>query len=102
MAKASGKAKAVRSARVDMVDFIKAWESSNSVPEVANKLNMKVPTVQARASKYRNLEDKNGNPTPIPLKHMPKGGGAKLDRSAALALIAELRGTTVEQITSKS
>jgi hypothetical protein len=94
MTKAEGQAKP----RVDMETFIRTWEASNSVPEVANKLEMKIATVQARASKYRNLKDPDGNEIPIPLKSMPRGGGAKINRQAAMKLLAELRGVSVEDL----
>ena len=78
--------------RIEMEPFITAWEKSESVKEVADKLGIKVTSVMARASKYR------GTPFNIPLKTMPRGGGAKLDISAAKALLAKLRGNTVEEI----
>ena len=82
MAKTSGK---VRNERVSTETFIRAWESSTGVQEVSQKTGMKTPTAQARASKQRAAG--------IPLKHMPKGGGAKLDVKAAQALVAQLRSS---------
>lgn len=78
--------------KVEMPAFVVAWEASNSVKEVADKLGIKVTSVMARASKYR------GAPLNIPLKSMPRAGGAKLDVVAAKELLAKLRGVTVENI----
>lgn len=78
----------VKRIKVNMTDFITAWEQSGSVGEVANKLGIATTSVMARASKYRG-EYK------IPLKNMPRGGGAKLNLEAARELLAKLRGTTV-------
>lgn len=91
MAKATGKAK-----NVDMPTFVKAWQGSDSVPQVAQKLGLKVGSVQTRAAKYR------GEPHFIPLKEMARGGAKKLDVSAATALIAELTGQTPAQVAAAS
>lgn len=93
MAKASGKAKRTN---VDMPAFVKAWQGSESVPQVAEKLGLKVGSVQTRAAKYR------GAPHFIPLKEMARGGAKKLDVSAANALIAELTGQTPAQVAAAS
>ncbi len=78
--------------RVEMTPFITAWEQSESIKEVADKLGIKVTSVMARASKYR------GEPLNIPLKQMARSGGAKLDIDSAKALIAQLRGKTLEDV----
>ena len=103
--------------RVKMIDFIRTWEDSESVPEVAERLGMTPISVQARASKYRSPEyltnedgtfklDSEGNKQlvrkAIPLKSMPRGGGAKLDVNDAFALLAELRGQDVSAIAAAS
>lgn len=80
--------------RVEMTDFITAWEQSGTVAEVAEKLGIKTTSVMARASKYRSLN--------IPLKTMQRGGRAKLDSTAAKALIASLRQATVEDVQKES
>lgn len=82
--------------RVEMESFVTAWEGSNNVKEVAEKLGIKVTSVMARASKYRS------EPFNIPLKNMQRGGGAKLDVVAAKELLAKLRGKTVEEINTAS
>lgn len=82
--------------RIEMEPFIVAWEGSDSVKEVADKLGIKLTSVMARASKYR------GEPFNIPLKCMQRGGGAKLDVSAAKELIAKLRGKTVAEVNTAS
>lgn len=83
-----------RTPSVVMNDFVKAWEAGSSVKDVAAQLGLKVGSVQARASKYRTEG--------IPLKNMKRGGGAKLDKGAALGLLAELRNTTVEVIEAEA
>ncbi len=83
-------AKAEREPRVPLTTFIQAWESSDSVAQVAEKTGLKQNSVQARASKYRSQG--------IPLKEMPRGGGAKLDIAEAQALLAKLRGVAVETV----
>lgn len=77
--------------RVQMQEFMTAWESSESVAGVAEKTGLKETSVQARASKYRSLG--------IPLKEMTRGGGPKLDVAQAQALLAKLRGVDVEVVT---
>lgn len=74
------------------VDFVKAWEANETVGKVAELLSMKVGTAQARASKLR----KDG----IPLKSMRRGNGGrpKTDRSAILAVLAEIRQVSVEDL----
>ncbi len=109
--------------RVSMIDFIAAWEDSDSVSEVAKKLDMPEPSVNARASKYRSPDfklaekrvtgkpavyktDENGNKIlsrkPIPLKAYTRGGGATLPIDEAFELLAKLRGTSVEAVTATS
>lgn len=87
-------AKPAREPRVSMQEFVTAWEGSKSVAEVAEKTKLKETSVQARASKYRSQG--------IPLKEMPRGGGAKLDIAQAQALLAKLRGTEVETVTAQA
>jgi transposase len=82
--------------RIEMEPFITAWEQSKNVKEVADRLGIKVTSVMARASKYR------GEPFNIPLKTMPRGGGAKLDVAAAKELLAKLRGKTVAEVNTAS
>lgn len=72
--------------RVGGESFITAWESSNSVAEVAEKTGIKVTSIMARASKYRSQG--------IALKNMPRGGGAKLNVGAMQELLVKLRNTT--------
>jgi transposase len=79
-----------RKPRVSLQQFISAWESSKSVSEAAEKVGLEAGSVQARASKYR--------ASGIPLKEMPRGGGAKLDIGEAQALLAKLRGVEVDAV----
>jgi len=98
-------AEATKRVHVGMFDFIAAWESSQSVKEVCEKTGLKETSVQARASKYRSAEiDEDGEVTrqAIPLKTMPRGGGARLQVDKATAYLAELRGMTVEQIQAEA
>lgn len=81
---------AKREPRVQLAEFLTAWEGSNSVAEVAEKTGLKETSVQARASKYRGQG--------IPLKEMPRGGGAKLNIAEAQALLAKLRGVSTEDV----
>lgn len=73
--------------------FVQTWEASNSVQEVATKLNLKIGSVQAKASKLR----VQGG---IPLKSMRHGnnGRPKTDYSALLSVLAVARNTTVEEV----
>lgn len=71
--------------RSSMEDFVKAWETSESVAEAADKLGITKQSAGQRASTYRN---KHG----IPLKIMPRGGGSRINVKAANDLIAQLRG----------
>lgn len=91
--------------KISMVEFITAWEGSNSVAEVADKTGLKITSVQARASKYRSPElDEDGEVKrpAIPLKNMPRGGGAKLNTDEALTLIAQLRGVELNEVQKAS
>ena len=77
---------------IEMAPFITAWEQSESIKEVADKLGIKATSVMARASKYR------GEPLNIPLKQMARSGGAKLNIDSAKELIAQLRGKTLDDV----
>jgi len=80
---------------VKMEDFVTAWETSNSVAEVATKLNLKPTSVMARASKYRTA------PINLPLKTMKRGShGLKFDIEGALALLTRLRNAAVTETPS--
>jgi hypothetical protein len=83
--------------RIAMESFIKTWEDSKSVPEVAEKLGLKVTSVMARASKYR------GEPFNLPLKGMQRANGTKkFNIETAKNFLATLRGTTTEVIEAES
>lgn len=103
--------------RVTMEAFVTAWEGSENVAEVAEKLQRPIGSIQARASKYRAPEfkteadgsfvlDGEGNKIlvrqAIPLKAMQKGGGKKLQTQDAFALLAKLRGVDVAEIAKQS
>ena len=83
-------------AKVLILDFVQAWEESQSVKEVADKTGLKITSIMAKASKYR------GAPFNIPLKAMARKGAAKVDVTAARELIAQLRGVTVEAVTAEA
>ena len=104
--------------RVSMPDFVRAWQGSENVQEVADKTGLTITSAQARASKYRApefetddddnviLDEETGEATlvrgPIPLKSMSKGGGVKLEVDEAIKLIAELEGVSVETIQARA
>lgn len=90
MAKTTG----AKRIRIAMPEFVTAWEASGSIKEVADKTGLKPLSIQARSSKYRSLG--------IPLKTMPRAGGAKLQVTAALELLAKLRDKTVEEVTAQA
>lgn len=88
--------------RTTLIDFVKAWQSSNTVDEVAEKLGISKTSVQARASKYRSGVLAKDSETfivePIALKTMRRGGGGpRLDAQAANRLIEELGNGNVDQ-----
>jgi hypothetical protein len=62
--------------------FIRAWQTSQTPQEVADRLKMPKPIVLARASKYR----REG----VTLKKMKKGPKRTLDVPALNLLIREL------------
>jgi hypothetical protein len=76
--------------RIEMADFIKAVQTSDTLKEVAQKTGLKEGSIQARASNYR----KAG----IPLKRFPRGGGVSLDVTLAHTILAELEGCSVNDI----
>jgi len=80
---------------VSREDFIRAWEEcaadGSGVKGVAERTGLKPTSIQARASKYR-ADYK------IPLTHMQRGGGSRVDVDAALQLLADCRGVSVETI----
>lgn len=78
----SGEATQTSKTRVSAEKFITVWERSANAREAAKELGLTPNSATQRASSYR----KAG----IDLKHMPRGG-AKLDVSAANALLASLR-----------
>jgi hypothetical protein len=63
-------------------DFIKAWQTSNSAEEVAEKLRMPKAIAHARASNYRTLG--------VKLKKMPRRPKNSIDVQALNKLIEQL------------
>ena len=63
--------------------FVSAWEESDSVKEVADRLNMPPAVCSARAKSYRDLG--------IPLKKMPRIRRKSLDIQALTSLIVSKR-----------
>jgi hypothetical protein len=80
--------------RVEMPVFIEVWEKTaangGNSHDVAKELGIKHTSVLARASKYRSIG--------IPLSNFNRGGGAKIDTSAMLALLATLKGQSVDEV----
>ena len=58
-------------------EFVEAWQSSESVPEVAEKTGLTIPACRGRVSSYR----KHG----VPLRKMRTGAGRKKTDWSALA-----------------
>lgn len=83
--------------RVEMTAFIETWEAvakeGGDSNDVAKRLGIKNTSALARASKYRSMG--------FPLSNFTRGGGAKIDRSAMLALLASLKGQTVETLVAE-
>jgi len=77
---------AERRERVEAREFISAWQTSESVSEVAEKTGLQEGSCQTRAAKYRTQG--------IQLKHMPRGGGSRLDiddlNAFALSLVPQV------------
>jgi hypothetical protein len=74
-----------------MKQFISLHEGAKSLAEAAEATGLTVNSHQARASKYRSEFG-------IPLQQFSRGGGARLDVDKALAIVAELRGVSIEEI----
>jgi len=78
-----------KSNRVSQAEFIRVWDTSNSVAEVAEITGLAPSSAQQRAGKYRTQG--------IPLKKMARGG-KRIDVDAANKLLAEIRGVSVDEI----
>jgi len=79
--------------RVSDKDFIRAWQTSNSVAEVVEKTGIK--TAGQRAIKLRKRLAAQG----VELKKMPRGGGLRItpEKDAELAaFLTELNGESDE------
>ena len=68
---------------VSPLEFVRIWESADNVREVAEATGLKPASCQVRASTYRSKG--------IALKHMPRGGGQKLDTAECCAFLEQLR-----------
>jgi hypothetical protein len=67
-------------------DFVRAWQTSSSIAEVARAVGGNEKSIQSRASRLR----KRG----VPLKYMHNGGCVKpLDVAALATLAKELEAT---------
>ena len=77
--------------RIGFEDFIEAWETSDSVQNVCDKLDISKQNAYARATKYRS----DG----VPLQKFVGGGGrAKVSLEEKLAVLARVRGTSIEEL----
>ena len=87
--------KSVERTTVPVEKFVEVWETSDSIKEVCEKLNMKYNAVIARANGLRNArKDVNGNVTRagVNLKQMPRGGRkTKINPNDLNTLIERLR-----------
>ena len=80
---------------VGFEQFIETWETSNSVQDVCEKLGISKQNAYARATKYRS----DG----VPLQKFVGGGGrARVTLEEQLAVLARVRGTSMEQVQSES
>ena len=80
---------------VGFEQFIETWEMSNSVQDVCEKLGISKQNAYARATKYRS----DG----VPLQKFVGGGGrAKVTLEEKLAVLARVRGTSMEHVQSES
>ena len=81
--------------RVGFEDFISAWETSDSVQNVCDKLEISKQNAYARAAKYRS----DG----VPLQKFVGGGGrSKVSLEDKLAVLARIRGTSIEELRVES
>ena len=77
--------------RIGFEEFIEAWETSDSVQNVCDKLDISKQNAYARATKYRS----DG----VPLQKFVGGGGrAKVSLDEKLAVLARIRGTSIEEL----
>jgi hypothetical protein len=83
--------------RVSMKTFIETWEAvaaeGGNSHDVSTRLGIENTSALARASKYRSEG--------FPLSNFTRGGGAKIDRTEMLALLATLKGASVESVVSE-
>lgn len=77
-----------REYNVSPEEFIRVWESSETSDEVAKRLKMPKPIVNARAAGYR----KNG----VRLKKMRRGSNKGLDVDRLNRIIEKINGTLDE------
>ena len=79
---------------IGYVDFMTAWEKSQTADEAAKHLGITKAAASNRASQLR----KSG----IPLKFMPKYDGRKRNLDDALKTLADLRNVSIDDIKSES
>lgn len=81
--------------RISWEEVIEAWEKSNSIGEVKDKLGISIKAIKAKVRKFE-------KETGIALKTMPVGGGSRLNKKEAFALLAKLRNVSVEDIEAEA
>ena len=92
---ASGTSAKPKRRNVPRDTFVVIWNKSASAIEAAEKAGMNsAQSATARASKHRGEG--------FILKHMPQGGGAKLDPEVTLQLCADSLGMTIEDVRAQS
>jgi len=74
--------------RINLPDFVTAWENSQTSAEVAQKMNLKITGVLSKARELR----KKG----VPLKQMVVS--RTTDITSALQTLANIRGVSVEEL----
>ena len=75
------KQKKVTRVRNEAETFVKVWQESENVAEVAAKLGITKNSAAARATKFRTQHK-------IPLKNMARGGGRRLDLDKLRSLVS--------------
>ncbi len=85
----SGQKKERIRSKITPEEFVRAWQTSANVSEVADKLGIPKENCMVRASTYRYLG--------IKLKHMPRGNVKSIDVAKLNEIIADLGGSKSDE-----
>ena len=77
--------------RIGIESFVKAWETSDTIEEIANKLGAKKTSILSRASQLRSKG--------LPLKKLKSQ--RKSNFLVGMQTLADIRGVKVEELTTK-